>query len=77
MINEFITQSSSEIKEEVLQILTKLTPENIDKIFQNLENKIKSSIPDEIKMIVKQTIEINVEELYKAINDSKEIIYGK
>lgn len=76
LMNEFITQSSKEIKEEVEEMISKLTPENIDKLLQNVESKIKVLIPNEIKLVVKETIKINIDELSKNIN-SRENSYGK
>ena len=76
MINEFVKESSREINEELLKMINILTEENINKIFDNIESKIKVAIPSEIKLVVLETIKINIEEIKKAIK-IKEKSYGK
>ncbi len=76
MINEFVKESSREINEELLKMINILTEENINKIFNNIESKIKVAIPSEIKLVVLETIKINIEEIKKTIK-IKEKSYGK
>lgn len=75
MINEFVNISAQEEINELLEKINKLSEENLNNMYRRIEDRIGIIIPNAIKGIVSKTIEININEIRRAIN--KEDVNGK
>lgn len=76
MLSELFNMSNEELKNEVIEKIKRLSQENLQNIFRRIENRLKISIPEEIKDVVLKTIEINITEILNIINKD-EVNYEK